>query len=125
MKQTHWIILIISLTLVGIGYVAYCWRGFYLKPPLEFEKGITDSEKDVVQKWYSGIAVEKESWNWKLAARTLLLPFGGRAGGYVSAFDSVGEDSLIVQVKGRKGVTVFARDGKGGLTYSQETMWMK
>ena len=71
-----------------VGYVAWCFRSFYLPAPLEFDAEVSPGGREAMEdwRWSSGYPRALE-FEWSLAWRNLCQPWDSGAGGAVRVFE--------------------------------------
>jgi len=101
MKRCNAIILGIAFVLIMTGYVAWCWRAFYLVPLFRYNTRFAGAPeaRTLVEKW----RVEHEGWDQprfdgKRALRMLIRPWYDHRGSTIAFMDRHDDERIVCRL---------------------------
>jgi len=65
MKLRHAMILGLVFLLGVVGYVAWCWRGYYLRPSMTFSENLPPDAVAMIEEWHQ----QDPLWGGRTAVR--------------------------------------------------------
>ena len=101
MKRHNAIILGLAFLLMVAGYVAWCWRAFYLVPPFHYNVRFADvpEARTLVEQWRAGhTGWDRPQFDGKRAVRMLVRPWYDHRGSTIAFLDQHKEEGIVCRL---------------------------
>lgn len=79
MRKRNAILLCLAFVLLMAGYVAWCWRGFYLRASFDYSAGVPEDARVILENWRKNDPHwEPVPFSSRLAVGWLIRPWASR-----------------------------------------------